>query len=138
MKFEPYLTFGGNCEEAMNYYKDILNGEFVVLMRYSDTQSPTSGDTEIGNKIMHVTLKFSDCILKASDRMDMIVKKGNAYHLSVSIDDEEKAYTIFKNLANDGRVEMPFDAVFWGGKFGSLVDKFGIQWMISFYEKTAA
>ena len=131
MQFGPYLTFDGNCEEAMNYYKDILNGEFVVLMRYSDGPPPISNNKTIGNKIMHLTMKFNNFDLKASDRMDKPIPKGIAHHLSITLDNEEEAIAIFNGLADNGEIEMPFKEVFWGGKFGSLVDKFGIQWMIS-------
>ena len=130
MEFGPYLTFEGNCEEAMNYYKDILDGEYIVLMRYSDGP-PEYLNPSNENKIMHVTMKFRNSELKASDRIGNPVPKGKAHHLSLSIDNEEDAVAIFNGLADGGEVEMPFNDVFWGGKFGSLVDKFGIQWMIS-------
>lgn len=131
MEFGPYLTFEGNCEEAMNYYKDILDGEFITFMRYSDGPPPMSDNKAIGDKVMHVTMKFRNSELKASDRMDKPIPKGIAHHLSISIDDEDEAVAIFNGLANGGEIEMSFQEVFWGGKFGSLVDKFGIQWMVS-------
>lgn len=131
MKCDIYLTFDGNCEEAMNYYKDIFNGEFTVTMRYSDGPPEYSND-KIADKIMHQTLVFADgCELKASDSFHQPFIKGNNFHVSISIKEEKQAVAYFNGLAESGHITMPFDKVFWGGKFGSCIDKFGIQWMVS-------
>ena len=131
MKCDMYLTFDGNCEEVMNHYKDVLNGEFTVTMRYSEGP-PEYSSPEIDNKIMHQTLIFGNgCEIKASESFHEPLKKGNNFHVSISANNEEQAKTYFKGLSNDGKITMPFDEVFWGGKFGSCIDKFGIQWMIS-------
>lgn len=132
MKCDMYLTFDGNCEEAMLYYKEVFGGEFSVTMRYAD--GPKEYIREgIEDKIMHQTLIFGNGYeLKASDSFHQPLNKGNNFHISISSDNEDEAVSIFMGLANDGIVTMPFDTVFWGGKFGSCKDKFGVQWMVSF------
>lgn len=130
MKLNSYLMFNGNCEEAMNYYKDIFDGEYITFMRYKDGP-PEYSNSSNENKVMHVTMQFHGCELLASDSMGNTVTNGTNNYLSVSIDDEDEAVAVFNSLADGGKVEMPFEEVFWGGKFGSLVDRFGVQWMIS-------
>ncbi|WP_400079579.1 VOC family protein [Winogradskyella sp. R77965] len=131
MKCDVYLSFDGNCEEAMNFYKAIFDGEFQMVMRYKDGP-PEYCKPEIENKIMHTTITFDNgCELKASDDFNMPLNKGNNFHVSISADDEAQGYAIFSGLMEGGKVTMPFEAVFWGGKFGSVIDKFGIQWMVS-------
>jgi PhnB protein len=131
MKCDMYLSFDGNCEAAMNYYKTIFNGEFTVTMRYSEGP-PEYSNPQIENKIMHQTLVFGNgCELKASDSFHQPLHKGNNFHVSISVDNEEQAVSIFNGLANKGTITMPFNEVFWGGKFGSCIDKFGVQWMVS-------
>ena len=131
MKCDVYLNFDGNCEEAMLFYKDILDGEFQVLMRYKDGP-PEYCKPEIENKIMHLTMTFGNgCELKASDDFHKPIRKGNNFHVSVLADDEEQGYAIFNGLSDGATITMPYNEVFWGGKFGSLIDKFGVQWMVS-------
>ena len=131
MKCDVYISFDGNCEEAMTFYKDIFDGEFQVLMRYKDGP-PEFSKPEIENKIMHATIIFGNgCELRASDDFHKPIVKGNNFHVSISADDEEQASSIFSGLLKGGQATMPFAEVFWGGKFGSVIDKFGIQWMIS-------
>ena len=131
MKCDIYLSFDGNCEEAMNFYQDIFDGEFLMMMRYKDGP-PEYNKPEIENKIMHVTMTFGNgCELKASDDFHMLLTKGNNFHVSIAADDEAQGHVIFSGLMEGGQVTMPFNNVFWGGKFGSVVDKFGVQWMVS-------
>ena len=126
-----YLSFDGNCEEAMLYYKSIFNGEFQAIMRYSDGP-PEYSKPEIENKIMHVTMTFgSNCEIKASDSFHIPLNKGNNFHVSIVADNVENASSYFKGLSENGQITMPFNDAFWGGKFGSVIDKFGVQWMIS-------
>lgn len=131
MKCDMYLTFDGNCEEAMLYYKEVFNGEFSVTMRYADGP-PEYLQPGTEDKIMHQTLAFGDgCELKASDSFHQPLNKGNNFHISISTSKEDEALSIFNGLAKDGQITMPFNDVFWGGKFGSCIDKFGVQWMVS-------
>ena len=130
MKLNSYLMFDGNCEEAMNFYKDIFDGEFAMLMRYKDGP-PEYSNPVSENQIMHVTMKFRGIELLASDAMGNKVIKGNSNYLSISVDNEDEAAAIFNSLKVGGTIEMPFEEVFWGGKFGSLVDRFGVHWMVS-------
>lgn len=84
------------------------------------------------NKVMHVHLKSDDISLTASDQMGdefPFIRRTNIT-LSLTIA-ENKAENIFNNLSKNGNIMMPFADAFWGGKFGMLVDQFGIQWMVS-------
>ena len=131
MKCDVYLTFDGNCEEAMLHYQDVFDGEINLMMRYSDGP-PEYNSPDIENKIMHTTMTFgTSCELKASDNMGGAVNKGNGYHVSILADDVDQGHAFFNGLAEGGQITMPFDNVFWGGKFGSVIDKFGVQWMVS-------
>ena len=133
MQLNPYLSFQGNCEEAMNFYKTILGGEFEGgISTYADGGEHMKCKPEEKDKVMHVNLKTNDFSLMASDQMgdDFPFVKGTNVTLSLTID-ENKAELVFNGLSEKGNVLMPFAEVFWGGKFGMLVDQFDIQWMVS-------
>lgn len=131
MKCDVYLSFDGNCEEAMNFYQQAFGGEFTVVMRYSEGPPEYISEGK-EDKIMHMTLSMKDgAELKGSDVFHQPVDKGNAYHVSIGADSEEQGLEMFTALSDGATVTMPYQEVFWGGKFGSLLDKYGIQWMIS-------
>lgn len=125
-----YLTFNDNCEEAMNYYKSILGGEFKMKSTFADGPMEVPEDKK--DKIMHIEYHFDGCQILASDSMgEGPCTMGTNFHISVFLPEKERAKETFQKLAEGGQVYMKFEEAFWGGSFGNLVDKFGVQWMIS-------
>ncbi len=125
-----YIFFNGNCREAMNFYKNALNGE-LEMMPFEG--SPMDVPEDYKNKVMHSTLKFGDnAVVMASDSMpNQPTEAGNNFSVSIACNDAEQAEQYFNKLADGGTVIMPFDNTFWGAKFGMLKDQFGICWMVN-------
>jgi PhnB protein len=138
----PYLNFDGNCEEAFNFYKSVFGGEFGYVGRFSEMpESPEfSIPDEMKNRIMHISLAIGGSqtnMLMGSDTggdwaSNHIV--GNNISISIGASSKEEADRIFQALSAGGTVTMPLDNVFWGDYFGMCIDKFGINWMMSFNE----
>jgi len=130
MKLTPYIHFAGNAEEALNFYKEALNGEIAMLSRYGD--SPIPADEDYKQKIIHARLVFGDNMIMISDTF-----KGNAVHtngniqLSVDVPDKLQLETVFGKMAAGGKIVMPLQDQFWGATFGMLQDKFGVNWMFN-------
>jgi PhnB protein len=135
-----YLNFNRNTEEAFNYYKSIFGGEFTgEVMRMgavpSDPSQPAMSEAD-KNLVMHVALPILGGHLlmgtDAPESMGFKLNMGNNVHISLAPDSREEADRLFNALSEGGTVEMPMADQFWGDYFGSLVDKFGVQWMINF------
>ncbi len=141
-KVNAYLNFNGNCEEAFNFYKSIFGGEFPYIGRYKD-MPPMEGQPPLPeseqNKIMHVSLPISEeTILMGADTMTGFGPEtsfGNNISLILSPDTKDEADRLFNELSAGGAITMPIETTFWGAYFGMLIDKFGINWMISFEER---
>ena len=137
----PYLNFAGTTEEAFNFYKSIFGGEFLVLQRFKDTPDGAKMPAHERDKIMHVALPLgkNGVILMATDTLESMGQKltyGNNSHLAVDAESEKEADTLFNSLAAGGTTVMPMEKMFWGSYFGMCVDRFGVQWMVSFDEKS--
>lgn len=136
-----YLNFDGNCEEAFNFYKSVLGGEFSYVGKFKDMPAQEGAKPmEIdGNRIMHICLPISkETMLMGSDtggEWTANFKQGNNFTISIHTDSKYEADRLFKGLASEGQATMPMNQTFWGDYFGMLTDKFGINWMISFNEK---
>jgi PhnB protein len=136
-KVHPYLNFAGNTEEAFDFYKSVFGGEFTSLVRFKDM--PIEGvsipEKDV-TKIMHVGLPIGkDYVLMASDSLESIGQKlvqGNNVHISVHPESKEEANRIFTALSRGGSVEMPIANQIWGDYYGSLKDRFGVQWMVNY------
>jgi len=130
MKLIPYLNFQGNTEEAMNRYQVIFNGTIHDVSRFGDTNPNMPADQK--NGIMHARLTFGDNLLYFSDGMPgSTITQGDGINLSLGLDDELQARSVFDQLAEGGQVTMPMQKQFWGAFFGMVRDRFGINWMIN-------
>ncbi len=128
-KLITYLTFDGNCREAMTFYKECLNAE-LELMAFADMP----GDIPPGSKdrIMHARLTKGAATLMASDTMPGHPwTQGNNFSVSVNCDSEADVTKLFSAFAAKGKVTMDLQDTFWGAKFGMLTDQFGVQWMFN-------
>ncbi len=135
---EPYLFFRGRCEEAINYYKDKLGAEILVMIHYRDNpEKDASGrfsDT-LDDKIMHATLNFGGAQIMMSDGVKQGPLDFACMSISLSVPGETEADRYFDALAADGEIQMPMGKTFFSPRFGSVVDKFGVSWMIMVEDK---
>jgi PhnB protein len=134
-----YLNFNGNCEEAFNFYKSVFGGDFTYFGRFGEM--PKSDDYQVPEadkmKVMHVSLPIGASTLMGSDTGGAWAPafvQGNNFSVSVTVDSKAEADKIFNALEKGGKITMPLASTFWGDYFGMLIDKFGINWMISFNE----
>ncbi|HTF31110.1 MAG TPA: VOC family protein [Flavitalea sp.] len=136
VKLIPYLTFDGNCEEALTFYKGIFGGEINVVNRYDNPAM--NAPKEYWNKILHARLEFNGAAIYASDTFPGKTTRKNSGDVSLSLilHDLEKANQAFTSLAEGGRIHFPFGKQFWGDWHGSLTDRYGFNWNINFEEGT--
>lgn len=138
MRVEPYLFFDGRCEEALEFYRGSLGAEIVALMRFSDAPAdagpPPEGSTPppagAGDKVMHATFKIGDTTLMASDGNCGGKPRFEGVSLSLSVADDTTAERLFAALADGGQVQLPIGPSFFATRFGMVVDRFGVGWMV--------
>ena len=130
---QPYLFFGGRCEEALEFYRTALGAQVDFLMLYKDSpEPPPPGMLQPGfeNKVMHTTFRIGGSTLMASDGCH--AGSGfDGFNLSLAVPTEAEADRAFAALADGGQVQMPLTKTFWSPRFGMLTDRFGIGWMVS-------
>ncbi len=126
---QPYLSFQGNCEEAINFYKDALGGEILYVQRYGD--SPMKGKAA-DDKVMHCTLKVGETHIMACDNAEgQPMSVGSNISLAIGSNDPAGADGMFEKMSDGGSVTMPMQQTFWAERFGMLTDKFGVNWMFN-------
>lgn len=130
MKINPYLTFSGQCEEAMKFYAKVLGGK-LELMPFEGTPGAEHVPADYRKKIMHACLNLGDFSLMASDSMPG--QKVDMSGMSVALHPEKpaEAERIFKALSENGKITMQLAETFWSPRFGMLVDRFGTPWMVN-------
>jgi PhnB protein len=129
----PYLSFNGNCAEAMRFYEKVLGGKIKVMM--SGAQSPMAAEIpkEFADRILNAQLELpGGCLLYGGDCPAHIPYEGiKGVSIALSYDTVDAAEAIFNALAEGGQVTMPYSPTFWAKKFGMLIDKYGVHWIIN-------
>ncbi len=132
MKIRPYLTFNGNCQEAIDLYKKAFKTDTINLMYFSDI--PSSPDFQIPveykSKVVQATMKFGDDFIRLSDcgpGADLNDPESERISIAVETNIEEVQYA-FNILAKEGHVGIPLEETFYSPCAGVVFDKFGVMW----------
>jgi PhnB protein len=136
MQIQPYLFFDGRCEEAIEFYKNALGAEVIMLMRFKDNPEPPGPDDSCRpapgteDKVMHASFRIGDSTIMASDGECKGQAAFQGFSLSLTVPDAAEADRLFAALSEGGQVQMPLATTFFSPRFGMVADKFGVSWMI--------
>jgi PhnB protein len=130
MQVQPYLSFDGRCEEAIQFYQRALGAEVTTLIRFKDAPDRGMIPTGSEDKVMHASLRIGDATVLASDGRCRGKPAFQGFSMSLAAADEAEAERLFAALAEGGQVTMPLAQTFFSPRFGMLADRFGVQWMV--------
>lgn len=135
-RLNPYISFDGNARQAMEFYRDVLEGE-LTLHTYAEFGSP---DAPGADKIMHGMLETPSgfTVMGSDTPPGMEHKPGNNITVSISGDDDTELRGYWDKLSSSGNVMVPLEKQMWGDVFGMCVDQFGVAWMVNILGSAAA
>ena len=137
MQLNPYLYFNGQCEAAFKFYEQCLGGKIEAMIPHAGTPAEEHVPSEWRNKIMHARLTVGNEVLMGTDAPPEHYKKPKGFSVSLQVKDPADAERVFNALSENGKVQMALQKTFWAARFGMLVDRFGIPWMINCEEATS-
>ncbi len=119
----PHLVIR-NAAEAVEFYRRAFGAEEICCMRGQD-----------GKSIMHAELKIGDSIIFLCDEFPQMGARGpqalggTPVTIHLYVPDVDAAY---KRAVDAGaKAQMPPKDMFWGDRYGMLVDPFGHQWSLA-------
>jgi len=130
MNIQPYLSFEGRCDEAIEFYKKAIDAKVDMLMRFKEAPDQSMVTPESKDKVMHAALSAGKAQLLMSDGRCTGSPNFNGIALAISAETEADAERMFNALASGGKVNMPLTKTFFSPKFGMVADKFGVGWMV--------
>jgi PhnB protein len=131
MKMNPYLSFNGDCEEAFRVYEKTLGGRLGAIFRYAGSPMAGTATPDWADKVMHGSIEIGGQVMMGGDVAPDRYESPRGVSLSLQIADPSEAERIFDDLAREGTVIMPLEKTFWAERFGMLVDRFGVSWLIN-------
>jgi len=132
MKIEPYLSFNGRAQEAIEFYKSALDAKLNMLMRFNDAPEKPAGGfpPEMLNRVMHADLSIGQSKIFVTDGCAQGDKSFSGITLSLQVSTDAEAEKRFIALAEGGQVTMPMNKTFFASAFGMVTDRFGVKWMV--------
>jgi PhnB protein len=118
-KIIAYLNFPGTCREAMTFYQQCLGGE-LNMMGFEGAPGTDQLPEAARQGIMHANL------------VNGPLTSGDSVSLSLDCATAAEADQFFAALVRGGTVKMALADQFWGARFGMLVDKFDINWLVNY------
>ena len=131
MQMATYLSFRGQCEEALRCYEATLGARVGEIFRYAGTPFESSVPADWHDKVMHGNLTIGDQVLMVADVAPGRYEEPKGFSLSLQMNDPAEAEHVFKELARNGETVKPLEKTFWAERFGMVVDRFGVPWIIN-------
>ena len=131
MRINPYLSFDGQCLNALRFYERCLGGTIAYLMTYAQSPAAAQHPPEWGQRIYHATLSFRGQTIGAADAPPGSYRSPQGFSLNIEMDDPAEADRLFALLSEHGTVQMPIQETHWARRFGVLTDQFGTPWIIN-------
>lgn len=132
LRWNPYLTFSGQCAAAFKFYERCLEGKIVSMVPFADTPHAESVPADERGKIMHASLVVGSQVLMGSDAPSGQPYEGiKGCSVAIHVDTPEEAERVFNALSEGGTIMMPLTETFWAARFGMLTDQFGVPWLIN-------
>jgi PhnB protein len=129
---ETYLTFYGNCADALSYYEKTIGANVEFKMTFGESPMGAETPPDFTSRIMHSSMVINGQRIMASDNMPGQPNEGmHGFTLCLVYDSVAEGEKVFDALAAGGKVGMPMQETFWVERWGSLVDKFGTPWMVN-------
>jgi PhnB protein len=130
MNVQPYLSFEGRCDEAIEFYKKSIGAKVEMLMRFKEAPDQSMVSPGSADKVMHAALRAGDATLLMSDGRCTGNPNFHGIALALSVASDVEAGRTFDALADGGKVNMPLAKTFFSSSFGMVADKFGVGWMV--------
>lgn len=134
MAVNLYLTFNGNCRDAVTFYSEVFKTEKPQIMSFGDAPPHPEFPIpeEAKNLVMHTELKINGSRIMFSDTFPGTpFVAGNNISLVFISKNMDEIKSRFNQLKAGGSVDMDLQETFWSKCYGSLTDKFGIKWQLS-------
>jgi PhnB protein len=131
MLLSPYLHFNGDCRAAFAFYAEVLRGRVESTLTYGESPMRDQTSADWRDKVMHSQLRLGDGVLMGSDSPPPYHAPMQGFSVTLVYEDPAEAERVFNALVEGGTARMAMQETFWAQRFGMVVDRFGVPWIIN-------
>jgi len=134
MAVNAFLSFDGNCREAVGFYAAVFGKAEPRILTFGGTPHRTDEPLpeDARHRVMYTSLEVCGSTVMFSDTFPgRPYITGNNISVAVVSKDAGEVKTIFDKLKVGGTVELELQETPWSKCYGTLTDKFGVPWQLS-------
>jgi len=125
----PCIHFQGNCDEAINFYKDVFGAEVKAIFYAKDAPADSGMDALPPNFVMHSDVSICGMSFSLTDGSTAPIT-GECFSFLISFETADEVKMAFDKLAASGSITEPLAPVFWSTLYGYVIDSFGVNWQV--------
>lgn len=128
----PFITFAGNCREALEFYQEVFDTTIQMSMTYDEyiPEGVNNPPKDLSNWILHATMEICGTEFWFADEVAEPVTKGTMVKLTAKVPTAANAQKIYNALCKDAYITLPPTGKFYSTFHAGLIDMFGISWQI--------
>src|SRR5204863_3821229 len=107
MNVQPYLSFEGRAQEAIDFYKSALGAQVEAVMQFKDAPPDMQANMPNKDKVMHASFKVGDTTIYASDGNCGGSPKFEGITLTINATSNNEAEKLVSAHGQGGQVQMP-------------------------------
>ncbi|OHC61588.1 MAG: hypothetical protein A2045_09900 [Rhodocyclales bacterium GWA2_65_20] len=132
MKVLTYLSFPGNCADALKFYESAIGARIKTLVPVKGSPLEKDLPPAMRDKVLHAEFEIGTDTLMASDALgEGAAPAMSGFSVTLNTDTPKEAERLFAALAMGGKITMPLAETYWAHRFGMLVDRYGMPWMFN-------
>ena len=125
----PCIRFQGNCDEAINFYKEALSAEIKEVNHAKDAPPDSGMESLSPNFVMHSEVVIYGTTFSLTDGAETPMPSGNFSYM-ITLDTAEEVKAVFEKLSPGGKIIEPLAPVFWSELYCFVTDRFGVDWQV--------
>ncbi len=128
----PFITFNGDCMNALDFYQKVFGTEIKMSMPYGDyvPEGIAVLPPNLKDWILHAQMQICGTDFWFADEAAEPSAKGSMVKLTVQVPTAKEAQRIFDALRAGADVSLPPTETFYSKFHAGLADKFGVGWNI--------
>ena len=137
-RVSTWFHFAGNAEEAFLFYKSAFRTDFVgPIVRFGDLPTQPgqpAWPADQAKLVMKIALPIlGGHVIIGNDAPASLGQRIQGNNVTMNLETDTRAETerLFAALKEGGTVEYEPTDMPWGGCWGSLIDRYGNEWMFS-------
>jgi PhnB protein len=130
MQLNTYLNYGGNCEQAFQFYEQHLGGKITFLMRHGEIPGDGQMPPDWKDKVVHAQMDLGGTALMGADVPPSRFQPMRSAYLTLTVESNDEAERVYELLTEGGEVFMPIAETFFAHRFAMMRDRFGTSWML--------